>query len=149
MGVRSVGAKWPNDVVCDSGKLGGILTQVDEVGQPIIGLGLNVQFAQGPPAPHAISLAELMPLQPESVDLFVANFIEELKFAEKLEPADLSRYVRKSLVTLGRFVRVSLPNNKSWNGFAEDLDSDGSLLVRDEFGGLHAQSASEVEHLYQ
>lgn len=149
MGIPSVGAKWPNDVVCDAGKLGGILTEVDGAGQTVIGLGLNVQFSHGPPAPRAISLAELMPLQPGSVDFFVAHFIEELKRTEKLEPADLSRYVRESLVTLGRFVRVSLPNNKSWTGFAEDLDSDGALLVRDEFGGLHAQSASEVEHLYQ
>lgn len=149
LGIEGVAAKWPNDIVCEAGKLGGILTEVDGVGQPIIGLGLNVQFSKDRPVPQAVSLAELRELEPDTVDTFVAHFLEELKFARQLQAQERSRHVRETLLTVGRFVRVSPSNGESWNGFAEGLGEDGALLVRDDHGSLLPQRASEVEHLYQ
>lgn len=52
LGVRGVGLKWPNDILLEGGKLGGILTEVCD-GCLVIGLGLNMT-----PADRGASLAE-------------------------------------------------------------------------------------------
>jgi BirA family biotin operon repressor/biotin-[acetyl-CoA-carboxylase] ligase len=57
---RSVGIKWPNDIVVEGRKLAGILIeQVDEVA--LIGVGINVRQRSWPPelATRAVSLHQL------------------------------------------------------------------------------------------
>ena len=148
LGVTGVGAKWPNDVVYRGMKLAGILVQFDAHGQPIIGLGINIRFDGSPPAPRAVSLSELLLLVPGSVDSFVSGFIEELQKCDGLSLKALSARVSETLVTLGKPVKVAPPGSEPWNGVAEGLDRYGALLVRDVDGQVHAQSASNVEHLY-
>ena len=149
LGIREVGAKWPNDLVHQGKKLAGILIEFDAQRQPIIGLGLNVWFEGDRPTPRAVSLSELSHLEPGSVDSFVAEFITELKKCEGLSVNDLSDRVMETLVTVGKPVTVSPPGGEPWDGVAEGLDGYGALLVRDDQNRVHAQSASDVEHLYQ
>ena len=149
LGVAEVGAKWPNDLVRQGKKLGGILTEFDTRRQPIIGLGLNIKFEGERPAPHAVSLHELLHLEPGSLDSFVSEFITELQTYEGLSAKALSERVSETLVTLGKPVTVSPPGGEPWDGVAEGLDGYGALLVRDDQNRVHAQSASDVEHLYQ
>lgn len=47
MGFAGIALKWPNDLLHDGAKLGGILVEVSAPGTAIIGIGLNVQL---PPA---------------------------------------------------------------------------------------------------
>ena len=47
MGFAGIALKWPNDLLHDGAKLGGILVEVNAPGTAIIGIGLNVQL---PPA---------------------------------------------------------------------------------------------------
>lgn len=48
LGIRGIGLKWPNDIVIDDGKVGGILTEVlpapSEGVTVVVGIGLNVDF---------------------------------------------------------------------------------------------------------
>ena len=50
-GIECLGVKWPNDIVCDGKKLGGILIDVSGESSGactlIVGVGINVQIAQG------------------------------------------------------------------------------------------------------
>ena len=149
LGVAEVGAKWPNDLVHRGKKLAGILTEFDIRRQPIVGLGLNIRFEGERPAPRAVSLHELLHLEPGSVDSFVSEFIVELKTCEGLSAKALSDRVSETLVTLGKPVTVTPPGGEPWDGVAEGLDGYGALLVRDVHDQVHAQSASDVEHLYQ
>jgi BirA family biotin operon repressor/biotin-[acetyl-CoA-carboxylase] ligase len=48
-------------------------------------------------------------------------------------------------MTLGRCVEVSLPGS-SLAGVAEDLDTDGALLVRDKRGRVHRILVGDVAH---
>ena len=149
LGVAEVGAKWPNDLVHQGKKLAGILTEFDSRRQPIIGLGLNIRFEGERPAPRAVSLRELLHLEPGILDSFVSEFITELKTCEGLSAKALSERVSETLVTLGKPVTVAPPGGEPWDGVAEGLDGYGALLVRDVHDQVHAQSASDVEHLYQ
>lgn len=54
LGIEGVGLKWPNDLMAEGGKLGGILVDISgEVGGPVtavIGIGINVRMPDGPAA---------------------------------------------------------------------------------------------------
>lgn len=47
MGFAGIALKWPNDLLHDGAKLGGILVEVSGPGTAIIGIGLNVQLPSG------------------------------------------------------------------------------------------------------
>lgn len=57
---RRLGIKWPNDVVCESRKLAGILIERAD-GRAFIGVGVNVSQAAWPPdlAARAVSLRQI------------------------------------------------------------------------------------------
>lgn len=65
-GASSVGLKWPNDLVCEAGKLGGILVEL--AGEPsgpcqvVIGLGLNVRLSSAQRADVGQPTADLYQL---------------------------------------------------------------------------------------
>lgn len=48
LGLQDVGLKWPNDIICDNAKLGGVLIEIaGDVGgqcQAVIGIGINVRM---------------------------------------------------------------------------------------------------------
>ncbi len=108
--------KWPNDLLLDGRKLGGIL--VERTGERcIVGTGINLSWAPPGAALLGIDRDELVDrLAPLLEEWFAAPAAEVL--AAWRERAD----------TLGRRVRVQLPG-ETFEGVAEDVGPDGSLLV--------------------
>ncbi len=72
---RSVGIKWPNDIVVDGRKLAGIL--IEQSGErAVVGIGMNVLQTRWPPrlADRAVSLVQLgsRPEPPQRLTVLVA-----------------------------------------------------------------------------
>lgn len=135
-GVRG-GIKWPNDVVVGGRKIAGILIENELEGNRVryalVGVGINVNFdARAYPeiAETATSCsAELgHDASREAVLAGFLNAFEEL-YAAARRGDDIREAWRASLVTLGQRVRVSFPGGVE-EGAAEDVDVDGSLVVR-------------------
>lgn len=145
------GLKWPNDVLADGRKLGGILA---EVARPVvvIGLGLNVtQAAEEVDGPGATSLFDLGVDAPDR-DGLVCAVLRELgrrivawRAARGADLALAADYQACSL-TIGGPVRAQLPGGKEIVGTASGIDDHGRLCV--ETGGQTAViSAGDVVHL--
>jgi BirA family biotin operon repressor/biotin-[acetyl-CoA-carboxylase] ligase len=158
-----VEVKWPNDLVVDDRKLGGVL--VERVDTPIgpaavVGLGLNV----------SLTSAELPVSQATSVHREGAPGVDRapLLRAYLRELADAYQLWRQGrspredylprCVTLGRKVRVVLPGDRAdVVGTAVDVDEGGRLVVelssvgRSTSDGAEARwvalSSGEVEHV--
>lgn len=120
-----VGLKWPNDLLLDGAKLGGILSEL--VGDAaVVGLGLNLAWA---PA----GAAALGPVDREVLlDAYLAGLGT---------PGDVLPRYRDRCTTLGRRVRVEVPG-ATIEGVATDVDGDGRLLVEGR-----AIAAGDVVHL--
>jgi len=117
---RAVRLKWPNDVMAEDAKLGGILSEL--VGDSaVVGLGLNLDWAP----PGAAYLG------PEVDCDALMNFwlagLDGLAGLDDLEGDVLARY-RQRCSTLGREVRVELPAG-TVVGVAEDIDGEGRLMI--------------------
>ena len=151
----SPGIKWPNDILFDGHKAGGMLTEAridaDQIRDLVFGLGLNVN----PPAVgwppelsrRAISLADVTG---STLDLnrLAAALIgrvllayqtfadgEHLKtFADLWNRYDLLRGKTVSLLEGGRRHR----------GIVTGVDDEGALLLRDAHGRVHRFRAGEV-----
>ena len=173
--VRAVGGlaatlKWPNDVLIADRKLAGILAEQsgDAV---VVGIGLNVATPAEalPSAPGGLRATSLLV---EGVDIASeppdtegstgvtrqALLVEVLRQMERwylafradpdpLRTGLLDEY-RTLCGTLGRTVRVELPGGRVLTGVAEDIDTDGRLLVREAAAtSLTPVSAGDIIHL--
>ncbi len=147
----TTGVKWPNDVVAGGRKIGGILIdseiEGDAVRYALVGVGINVNFdARDYPEISDIATscsAELgRYVAREAVLASFLNAFEKL-YVEARGGADVREAWRAKLVTLGRRVRVGMAGG-SEEGVAEDVDRDGSLIVRRPDGTAAVVPAGEV-----
>jgi len=147
--------KWPNDVLIDGRKLGGILAEQsgDVV---VIGIGINVAtpadaLPSGPGGLRATSLAvEGAGVSRERLLVEILRQLDRHYSAMRNNPdpsaTGLLAEYQLLCATLGRIVRVELPAGRTLAGEAAGIDSDGRLLVTDA-GVTTPVSAGDVIHL--
>jgi BirA family biotin operon repressor/biotin-[acetyl-CoA-carboxylase] ligase len=142
--------KWPNDVQVEGKKLAGILIETElDADQPfvLVGAGINVNFD---PRDHeeirdiATSLLAATGHAHDREALLAAYLLhfEQLYSAAKSGESMRERW-RDRLVTLSQRVTATTPGGVT-EGIAEDVDTDGSLLIRTGDGALVAIEAGDV-----
>jgi len=122
--------KWPNDILSDLGKVGGILCEVHGEGI-IIGIGLNVSMTEEQlPVPTASSVLLTLGSAPDR-NLLLPAILKEIAFnlAEWESGEDLVDDYLDSSATMGKKVSVKLPDGSSIEGIASGISSNGELLL--------------------
>ena len=152
LGVTGASLKWPNDVIVnvagedgeqvESPKLAGMLSTMTQDGSVIIGTGCNVNWAPD----GATSILQESGISPNVLDVLrlVLEALDDL--LEQSNEVLHDRY-RSAVDTIGRRVRVELPNGEQVLGRATRLDVDGALEVIDECAFTHRFYAADVVHL--
>jgi BirA family biotin operon repressor/biotin-[acetyl-CoA-carboxylase] ligase len=121
--------KWPNDLVVDGhGKLAGILAERAPDGGVVVGLGINVDWATASLPDGATSLALVGGTGVDRAGLLVA-YLVALEDRCRRAPDTLMAAYRAACSTIGRQVRVALPDGTSLAGRASDVDDDGRLVI--------------------
>ena len=126
---EGVRLKWPNDLMVDTRKAGGILVEVMQ-DKAIVGIGINLTAA-----PAGAATVD------QQRDALLESLRARLARWSVAEPSAVLDRWRELSVTLGRTVRVELPG-RVLEGVAEDVDDTGALVV----AGEHV-SAGDVIHL--
>jgi len=143
--------KWPNDVLINGRKVCGILIASDVQGNTVnytvmgIGVNVNLRLADFPEIqPIATSLSHELgrEVSPLSVIRCLLVEIERLYLALSTEGSIYQEW-RDSLVTLGRRVRIET-GEAIYEGVAESVARDGSLLLRGSDGSLTKIVAGDV-----
>ncbi|MEH3033029.1 MAG: biotin--[acetyl-CoA-carboxylase] ligase [Aeromicrobium erythreum] len=130
--------KWPNDVLVGGRKICGILLERVETpagGAAVLGIGLNVSLREDElPVPTATSLVIEGARTTDRTELLVDllghldGWLGRWSAAEDPTP-ELARAYRSACSTVGQQVRVELPDGTALTGRADDVDSDGRLVV--------------------
>jgi BirA family transcriptional regulator, biotin operon repressor / biotin---[acetyl-CoA-carboxylase] ligase len=122
--------KWPNDLMLNDRKVGGILCEArwhgGALGWVAVGIGLNVCNRISPDLTRtAVSLAEERPglTVDETAGLIVTALRQVDLSADRLSQAELARFARRDWLR-GREIRSPL------SGTVLGLSDDGALLVR-------------------
>jgi len=152
-GVAPAGLKWPNDILFDGRKLGGLLVEVRGESEgptlAVLGVGLNVQLSARDSdridQPWA-SLQECLPL-PVDRNRLAALLITELvgafrRYEREGFAAFRSEWERHHLYR-DRPVCVRGPS-ETVQGMAMGVDEHGALRLRDERGLLRTFHSGEV-----
>jgi len=108
--------KWPNDLLLDGGKLGGVLVEATPI-KAVCGIGINLTWAPGGGAKLNQDRDQLLERVRAQLDRWTSASANEV----------LARW-RELSVTLGRRVRVEV-SGKAIEGTAEDIGPQGELIV--------------------
>ncbi len=143
--------KWPNDVLINGRKVCGILIESDVQGSTvnytIMGIGVNVdlQLADFPEIlPIATSLGGELGRDVSRLSVIRCLLIEiEKLYLTLAAGGSVYEEWRDSLVTLGKRVRATT-GETIYEGVAESVDRDGSLLLRGLDGNLTRIVAGDV-----
>lgn len=154
LGVKNIGLKWPNDLIIEGQKLGGIL--IDSVAykrdylKVIIGLGINISLPSKTNEVFSgddlkpIALGTMMNKVP-ALNFLAAQCIESMYHAiEEFQQKNfsiLSKEWAEFDLLYGQQVIVKTLNEKL-EGLAQGISSEGELLVLNTEGLHHVASGS-------
>lgn len=145
------GIKWPNDIMIEERKVGGILMEISSYGQhldyAIVGLGINANIDPSVfPEEWMASSLSYESGQDVSRTSLIQRLLLELEEAyERIGGDEIYQEWRQRSVTLGRVVRIA-SNSGELVGVVEDLADDGAILLKTD-GRLIAVLAGDCIHL--
>jgi BirA family biotin operon repressor/biotin-[acetyl-CoA-carboxylase] ligase len=146
--------KWPNDIIADGRKIGGILTEIkadmDSINYAVVGIGVNVNLA-----------ASDMPDEIKNIATSIINLTGEPFSRTTLSYEVIREFDKwygllmtkgKQIITdewlsmsstIGKWVRVST-GKTILEGFAEGIDDEGLLILKLPDGTYTKISAGDV-----
>ncbi len=145
--------RWPNDLLLNGKKLGGILTEMnaepDRVHFVVIGIGINVNHVKMPAeiesiatslrieTGHTYSRVELLVHLLHHLDVYYQRFLHEGGAPLVARFAEVSSFYR------GKRVRISTPT-ETYTGLTAGLEPSGLLRVEREDGRTEPVLAGDV-----
>ncbi len=147
--------KWPNDILVDGSKLGGILTETLFLGSTlervIIGIGLNVNQSEFPHfedsnALQAVSLAQLTGVEWNRSSLLVqlCEHIEKAYVFWDNSAPELCSRIHSRLIGYGQWVHVEINGAPVGLRKCLGLTPQGELLFLDEAYTVHRHNHENI-----
>lgn len=141
-----VGLKWPNDLLVNGRKVGGVLVEAGtHPNWCIVGTGININWDPRV-LPELVGASSLSVEAGRPLDRLplLATILEAIEgWYERWRAVSILPEWRRHLETLGREVTV-LQEGESWSGRAVDLDESGGLVVERPDGRRTTVLAGEV-----
>lgn len=141
--------KWPNDIICDGKKLGGILCK-SKIGCYIVGIGLNTNnhIDETLGKFGATNLKDALGFEVSNEQL-CRNLISAVDRYEKLlsHPISYITYCNENLFGKNQVATISVSGN-TYDAEILGLDLNGALIIRKEKGeiiNLHSGSILKIK----
>lgn len=150
--------KWPNDLVVETRKLGGILVESAWAGQAlefaVVGIGINLagRAESRPPGLRgtAVSVEELAGRAPDVAAAAAATIARLSAWYERLARGEASpvrdAWRARSLPWWGAAVEARA-GDTTLRGVARDIDDDGALVLELPGGGIRSLRSAEVREV--
>lgn len=154
MGIKT-GIKWPNDILINSKKVCGILTEmsgeIDHINYLVMGIGINVNLEEEDIPLDLKDMATSLKLESgKYVDrkLLLANVLnifEELynDFVQSGNIKEIIEICRKNSILIGREIKL-INKGKVTTAKAIDISDDGELVIENEQGRVEHIVSGEV-----
>ena len=155
----SIGIKWPNDLILEERKLGGILCEtagMQREARPVVILGIGININ----SPRSVFPADLQDTATSLLivtgsehcrsDLLKAILLEVKKTVELFEREGFALILsewRQRDVTLGRELSWVTMTGDVVKGVSMGSDDSGQLLIRDKRGRIHEVLSGDVNIL--
>ena len=118
--------KWPNDLLIDGMKLAGILSEKNSFGV-VVGVGINIfQTREELPIDNAVSLSMFGEIDRTELLIEILNELGNMLSNIAIHKNEY----RSKCATLGKTVRVTLPNGEVIEDMAIAISEEGALLLK-------------------
>ena len=118
--------KWPNDLLIDGMKLAGILSEKNSFGV-VVGVGINIfQTREELPIDNAVSLSMFGEIDRTKLLVEILNELGNMLSNIAIHKNEY----RSKCATLGKTVRVTLPNGEVIEDMAIAISEEGALLLK-------------------
>ncbi len=147
--------KWPNDIVYNSKKLCGILTEMsvelDEVNYLVIGIGINVNLDKEDFSEELHSTATSIKIE-KGINVSRKNLVKgilnnfETYYKEFLKNGSISQFIseyREKSAVIGKEVNI-ISSKAQLKGKVLDISEEGQLLIQLEDGTIKEIISGEV-----
>lgn len=142
LGVARAALKWPNDIMLDGAKLGGILVETKSLNgavKAVIGVGINLRGAAALRVRlrrEVAALEQFIPVaDPELIAAAIGDALLEALAAFEARGLDAVRAEWERLdAHAGQRLRVRLANGRVLTGIASGLEADGALRLATRAG---------------
>lgn len=152
-----VSIKWPNDLIVDDKKIGGILTEIkadiDKISLAVIGIGININLELGDIPEDIKHIATSMKILTGEQSCRTTVAIEILKEVQKWYDTllksgkeELLFQWRQLTSTIGKKVKVNMGND-ILKGIAEAIDNEGLLILRLQDNSTFRVNAGDITML--
>jgi BirA family biotin operon repressor/biotin-[acetyl-CoA-carboxylase] ligase len=124
--------KWPNDLLIENGKVGGIIAQATASGI-IIGVGINVAMSELElPVSHATSL-QIKGFKELNRNAILSTFLNQVEdlIIRWENGEDLRHLYLQHCITIGSPIRAELPGLADKSGVAVGITPSGELILED------------------
>jgi BirA family transcriptional regulator, biotin operon repressor / biotin---[acetyl-CoA-carboxylase] ligase len=142
--------KWPNDVLVDGKKVGGILIENEMKGNKVafstVGVGINVDLDVAAYPEIAATATGLRDAPNDALKIkIIRSLLAEFErlYIKLPDGQDIFEAWRDRLVTLGKKVRATSANEVI-EGIAQSVDESGALYIRGTDGNLTKVVAGDV-----
>jgi BirA family transcriptional regulator, biotin operon repressor / biotin---[acetyl-CoA-carboxylase] ligase len=141
-----VSCKWPNDLLLDGRKVGGILAEsrIEDGSVEHVALGLGVNLGT-PPVADAAGLSGRVAAA-ELLGSFMGMFSARYMPGHPAFPQAVIGAWRPLAATLGRVIEATTMQGDRVKGRAVDVDASGGLIIETDDGALTV-AFGEIEHV--
>ena len=145
--------KWPNDIIKNGKKIGGVLIEIGETRgntvSVVIGIGLNIRQTNNFYKDNSLAAADLFGngIRADRNQILVCLLIELKKIMETFVDGGFLSFRReweKMHQYHGSKVDFVLSNGKKKEGMVRGVDSRGALLI-ERFGEVRKYTAGEIK----
>jgi len=153
---ETISCKWPNDILINNKKIGGILLESFETFQEdspanrtrwvVVGIGINIDSCpSGMDFPATYLKESGVEIISAKIVLsrFIHHFINCYEIWARKGFTPIRKHWIDAAYKIGKPVEIRLPKNK-YNGIFEGIDMNGHLLVRKNDGTRSIVSAGDV-----
>ncbi|MDA3809794.1 MAG: biotin--[acetyl-CoA-carboxylase] ligase [Spirochaetaceae bacterium] len=126
-------SKWPNDILFEEKKLAGVLAEFQASGDRIkwlnLGVGINVNNINN--IENSCSIKEIIGSKQDRRILLTTFEDKYKKILSDSGPVEILNRWKKNNYTLNKKIQLKSITGKLFKGIAEDIDSSGSLMIKD------------------
>ena len=134
-GVKKIKFKWPNDIFYENKKIGGIISEIVNVGKfdKYIVIGFGINFDSSPeikeyPTNYLKSFCDIQNIN-DFLILFFNFFFLNLQDLRNNNTKNMISVFTRSLMFRGENIKIILPNKSILSGIFRGIESDGSLQL--------------------
>lgn len=155
MGIPKVSIKWPNDIMADGKKVGGVLVenqfQKNQISTGIIGIGLNLNNHHFPTFPQASSLLLQTGnhfIADEVMDTLYRQIMLQLDRINKNNRDVIKKEYESHLFKKGIISTFQDRSNQRFNGIILGVSKEGFLEIKIGEKGVQRFQLKEIQMLY-